>query len=754
LRALISGQAGVAVIIDGDEVVSVDVESRQRVARSQQDWPWLLNDADDICQLEETSEAQAIAELDIAWRKDRSLHLALILLDRETEHQTRAQCLDLLEQFLTDGAISKHVLYRLHVAPFPANADVRQAIAIAKKRRCAKVNSILQQTQEAQPCIARSRQAWDLLPPDIFGSSAAKESFGFRAVESGLFAAISSAREVDSSEFPWANAEVLRRWRRSIKSLDSSIPATSGTRLQSASTDMRRLFFSRTVRIGAVSAAIAASVFLAFLLRPNAVSATEALQLATSAPGVQIVRASFRGFQQELYGRNNFTPYALRGRPKKEAERLFAAGEAYSKSGHPREAAAAYHASNASVETLPARLNEAVALFNGSELTAAETLLKSLLADAERPTGEHWRSAVLTNLGHVYRTQGRFDDADSAYSTALRIARKNREQAEEAANLNNLALVLGDRGKLVRSLDQHQQALLVSEQAGADSTAANSRVNIGVILSQFGRVSEAERNFKSAAAHYEVQGSALDRAYYSLAFGEYMFQFVIAADFYGKAAPKELEQAVLSYRRALELYTSVSNKSGQAQALMGLGQALDRLGQSDRAIDLYRDALTLTRSVGALPEQVTALRSIAAWYYGVKNYRESTASLEEALLLAQRIGAIGEMCVALELLTVTSAALGHPDQGLKYANNAVAVASREGDAFSQAVAYDDLGFFLYIDFHQKVRAVSALERAYDLYSEVQSPLRDQTRELIDHIKSGTLPATRGLRGLRGPLNLQ
>ena len=39
MRAFISGQAGVAVMLDGDRAVSIDVENACHVARGGDEWP-------------------------------------------------------------------------------------------------------------------------------------------------------------------------------------------------------------------------------------------------------------------------------------------------------------------------------------------------------------------------------------------------------------------------------------------------------------------------------------------------------------------------------------------------------------------------------------------------------------------------------------------------------------------------------------------------------------------------------------------
>jgi tetratricopeptide (TPR) repeat protein len=70
-------------------------------------------------------------------------------------------------------------------------------------------------------------------------------------------------------------------------------------------------------------------------------------------------------------------------------------------------------------------------------------------------------------------------------------------------------------------------------------------------------------------------------------------------------------------------------------------------------------------------------------------------------------------------------------------DEAVDASLTSGDAFAQASAYDNLGFLLYKLFDKRDEALKALERAYALYSEVDSPLRDGTMQLITYVRTHT-----------------
>jgi tetratricopeptide (TPR) repeat protein len=738
LRALISGQAGVAVMLDGDRAFSIDVECPQPVVRDPDEWPLLLEGADDAYELTEVSEVQVAAELDLAWRKDRSLHLALIFLNGDTEHDARKESAEILENQVTDEIVLRHILNRLHVAPIPKTADLNGAISIAQKRH-PRVAAILREISNGQEAIARSRQAWELLPPDLFGSALAKESFGFKAVDHGLFAAMSSDREIDLTGYSREDLEVIKRWQRHIKSLESSLEAR---RLNAQGTDdsaidsghgAKKTLTHRMIAVGMAACILLGVALAAILINTRPVEASSIVRLGTSDAGFQVVQAPLAGLQRELYG-PTLIPYPLRAPSKKTAERLFVSGEVNTRAGQLENAATAFRESNASFPTVAARLNEAVALLNSSKLAQAEGLLRATLPDAERSGNALLKAAMLTNLGHIYRIQGRFDDAEQAYSRALEIDREGKYRAGEAADLNNQALVLTARGKVVKGLAGFREALSVAEGAAADSVAADSHLNIGGILSEFERSSEAEQNFQSAAAYYQKQESPLGQANYNFAYGQYMYQLAAATAFYrGVLPPKEIDQGLRYSSNALALYTSASNKSGQAGALMGIGAGLP--DGSHEALDKYRQAMKLTIEIGDVPGQAAAFREIGVWHFGVKSYDLAIRNLQRALDTARKIGAYGEECVDLESLAFIMTYTGESDLALKYINEAVDTSLLSGDAFVQASAYDGLGYLLYKLFGKNAEALTALERAYGLFSEVDSPKREGTRMLMEYVRN-------------------
>jgi tetratricopeptide (TPR) repeat protein len=185
MRALVSGQAGLAVLIEKDDVYSVHIAAPDPVPRSAADIPYLLADVNDVVEIPEATPQKAAVALDLSWRQDRALHLILILLDREADDDTRRIAAECLEEFACDPAVADFVCNRLYSGPLPDSADMVGALLLAESMDAKRLNQFLEDLGEFQPEIRRRREEWDALRPELFGGPQAKLEFGYVAVTSG-----------------------------------------------------------------------------------------------------------------------------------------------------------------------------------------------------------------------------------------------------------------------------------------------------------------------------------------------------------------------------------------------------------------------------------------------------------------------------------------------------------------------------------------------------------------------------------------
>lgn len=186
-RALLSGQAGVVVLIDGASCTCRAIgEIDYRHCRIE-DIPYLFGDASDVISVAAKSPAQAFRILENEWAHDRALHLILILLDQDAHLRAKRIASEALEEFLVVPTTRQFVLHRLYSRPLPASADVPEALRFCMDANGKAVWALLATLRDDQAKIRDVHERWELLDLHLFGTAREKHLFEQVAVEEGMF---------------------------------------------------------------------------------------------------------------------------------------------------------------------------------------------------------------------------------------------------------------------------------------------------------------------------------------------------------------------------------------------------------------------------------------------------------------------------------------------------------------------------------------------------------------------------------------
>jgi DNA-binding SARP family transcriptional activator/tetratricopeptide (TPR) repeat protein/DNA-binding XRE family transcriptional regulator len=135
-----------------------------------------------------------------------------------------------------------------------------------------------------------------------------------------------------------------------------------------------------------------------------------------------------------------------------------------------------------------------------------------------------------------------------------------------------------------------------------------------------------------------------------------------------------LEEAVVSYRRALSLHRSSGSLTGEAVVLANLGETYHLMGKPKAARDLLTRALDLQRTLGDRGNESTTLYLLAAV---VRDSGLPENALElgtMALDLARSTGYHGTEAGTLNLIASVHRALGSYPQALEYYKQAMDIA--------------------------------------------------------------------------------
>jgi tetratricopeptide (TPR) repeat protein len=188
MKALLSGQTGVAVCIEDEELHSINVSSPDSwTARNEWELPYIFADAPDIIELDNISRLEVLEELHFEWAKDRSLQLILILLDIGEEAQTRFEAAECLDSLLKRDEVKEYVENHLYSSPLPSRADLSSAIKLSTDLVLANLEEFLIRLQGNQDEISKRFNAWNALPASMFDNLATKKLFYYDAVRYGAF---------------------------------------------------------------------------------------------------------------------------------------------------------------------------------------------------------------------------------------------------------------------------------------------------------------------------------------------------------------------------------------------------------------------------------------------------------------------------------------------------------------------------------------------------------------------------------------
>ena len=135
MKAFVSAQAGVAVLIDRGAMQSITLDDDTLVQRQESDLPVLFNGVSDLRQVDCRSTNELSMELESAWAKDRALHLVIIVLDQEEERDLRNDAAECLEELITKPGVRDFIANRLYSVPLPAVVEVDDALNITRHER-------------------------------------------------------------------------------------------------------------------------------------------------------------------------------------------------------------------------------------------------------------------------------------------------------------------------------------------------------------------------------------------------------------------------------------------------------------------------------------------------------------------------------------------------------------------------------------------------------------------------------------------
>ena len=188
MDAIVSGSAGVAVLVDGDRLASIHAGAPGCVVnRSAADIHLLLGESIGIEVLEDVSKDDIVEYLGLAQEREQALQLFVILLDSELSAGVREEAAGALEELIGNRYIREHVECVVFAQELPRDIDVSVAFDCCRSAKASIAEGFLRRVIEVQAYVVAVRREWDAIPEASFTHGAERTSMRAILVREGCF---------------------------------------------------------------------------------------------------------------------------------------------------------------------------------------------------------------------------------------------------------------------------------------------------------------------------------------------------------------------------------------------------------------------------------------------------------------------------------------------------------------------------------------------------------------------------------------
>jgi tetratricopeptide (TPR) repeat protein len=151
------------------------------------------------------------------------------------------------------------------------------------------------------------------------------------------------------------------------------------------------------------------------------------------------------------------------------------------------------------------------------------------------------------------------------------------------------------------------------------------------------------------------------------------------------------EQALQSYKQALNLAQTLKDKAGQARSRYNLGLSLYHSGRCEQAIDFYQQSLGTYREIGDRNGEANSLNNLGNAYWSLGQYRQAIDFYQQSLAIRREIDSHYGEAISLSNLGNAYESLGQYPQAIDFCQQSLAIQREIGDRNGEAISLNNLG---------------------------------------------------------------
>jgi serine phosphatase RsbU (regulator of sigma subunit)/Tfp pilus assembly protein PilF len=235
---------------------------------------------------------------------------------------------------------------------------------------------------------------------------------------------------------------------------------------------------------------------------------------------------------------------------------------------------------------------------------------------------------------------------------ALALSEKLNYDQGRMVSWNIIGTIYDDQGEYEKAIDAHHKSLAISERTGKRYSQATSWMNIGNLHRTMGQTLECYQCLMRAITIYNEINSDKGRS------GAYINLGSVYIDM------DSLDQAILSFNKALDYARKMNKPYYEAHALSGMAGAVARKGDSVQArIDMYR-AVAILDSMESYYDKTIALFDYAEILKRFHRYEEAERLFLWVQQELKRIGITDQEKEIWKSLADLYRETGRPEQAL------------------------------------------------------------------------------------------
>jgi tetratricopeptide (TPR) repeat protein len=183
----------------------------------------------------------------------------------------------------------------------------------------------------------------------------------------------------------------------------------------------------------------------------------------------------------------------------------------------------------------------------------------------------------------------------------------------------------------------------------------------------------------------------------------------------------EYERAIDYHTQALVIFQEIGDRSGKAQSLNNLGICYDSLAEYEQAIDCHEQSLVIFQEIGDRSGEAQSLNNLGICHDSLAEYKQAIGYHEQSLAIFQEIGGRRGEAASFGNLGLCYRSLGDYRKAIDYHDESLAIEREIGNPGGEARSLGNLGesYRLLGDYH---KAIEYYDKSLTIFQEIEDRL--------------------------------